>query len=584
MGSGKLAVIGGFRKYPESAPHGTNHAAFTSCNGLARWGGFAGIDVFIEHANRASIIGHESIGLALPEGLPARAFELKELVFCLGQYDAIYAPGTAWLECVPYALRPIGDLCPIIGEIDCSHHKGTWQYLLHPGLCGMIRSSDGLIFKSEATRRVHQRVWNHWRETLGFSVPFPNSIVIANPIEADKNAQDPAIRRRTRSLLGLRDDQVVFLTFNRIEPFTKGDAFSLLVAWSEIVRTHPAAVLLMCGAQSGDRLYVESLRTLAREMGVANHFVLLENPFELFQMARNALMSAADVFLHLSTGVEESAPLTVLQAMAHGLPPVVANWSGMVEQVQEGITGFVVPLLTTAAPESQARLFWGLESAAGNVIGSQMAIVAPGALHECVRGLASNRELRARVGAAARNFILEQRQPREASIARAAFMRQLAREAHERGECTTSNYPVHIDHLVSGLAPGSELSIANVFRLSRTQPRPCLEKWIAARFIPAANAILHELETGRKRLLEIVARIETSFGEGRSTSLADDCHSELSHHLRFIILRLVAGGFIEIVASKSPPKNLEMKQNGTSRKDDGKSPVRQTKPLSLQFQ
>ena len=570
MGIGKIAVIGGFRKYPESAPHGTNHAAFTSCNGIAKWGGFAEIDVFIEHANLASIAGHESIGLTLPEGVRTQAFELNDLVFCAGQYDAIYAPGTAWLECMPHAMRPVGDVCPVVSEIDCSHHKGTWHYLLHAGLGGLVKSSDGLIFKSEATRRVHQKVWNHWREIFALRIPFPNSLVSPNPIEADKNAHDPKLRRQTRDLLGVQEDQVVFLTFNRIEPFTKGDACSLLVAWSEIVQTTSSAVLLMCGAQASDRMYVESVRTLAREMGVSDNFILLHNPFELIHNARNALMSAADVFLHLSTGVEESAPLTVLQAMAHGLPPIVAGWSGMVEQVQKGVTGFVVPLVSTAAPEPQTRLFWGLESTAANIIGSQMAIVSPGPLIDCVRGLATNRELRTRVGAAAQTFILKHRQVRKASTERVAFVRHLAREARERNERAVVHVPVHLNHVVSELAPGSELSPATVVRLSPTKPRPSLEKWIAARFVTAANAILRIVETRRKTLLEIIDGIQGSFGTGDPASI--DCwNSELANQLRSVILRLVAGGFIEIVGTKPAPGIPEHSQKATARNGHAKS-------------
>lgn len=60
------------------------------------------------------------------------------------------------------------------------------------------------------------------------------------------------------------------------------------------------------------------------------------------------LMREADIFLQHSmtdpeTGDEEGLPVSILEAMAHGLPVVSTIHSGIPEAVQSGITGLLVP-------------------------------------------------------------------------------------------------------------------------------------------------------------------------------------------------------------------------------------------------
>ena len=44
----KLAIINGFLKLDESAPHGTNHAAFAICEAFTRCGAYSALDVFVD--------------------------------------------------------------------------------------------------------------------------------------------------------------------------------------------------------------------------------------------------------------------------------------------------------------------------------------------------------------------------------------------------------------------------------------------------------------------------------------------------------------------------------------------------------
>jgi glycosyltransferase involved in cell wall biosynthesis len=78
-------------------------------------------------------------------------------------------------------------------------------------------------------------------------------------------------------------------------------------------------------AAMADPDYVAHLRQLARETGAGNRSLVIDNPYDLFPDARASLMSAADVFVHPSTGIEEASPLAVHEAQAHSLPVIVTE-------------------------------------------------------------------------------------------------------------------------------------------------------------------------------------------------------------------------------------------------------------------
>ncbi len=58
------------------------------------------------------------------------------------------------------------------------------------------------------------------------------------------------------------------------------------------------------------------------------------------------LYGAADVFLSLSDNIQETFGLTVVEALAAGLPVVASDWDGYKALVRDGISGYLVPTRT----------------------------------------------------------------------------------------------------------------------------------------------------------------------------------------------------------------------------------------------
>src|SRR5262249_54052473 len=162
----RLAILGGFLRFPPAAPHGTNHAGYNCCVALARSGRFKEIHDFYEEAERLKFYGGNGVGrLDLPREPPIHILDHSPLPFTGGAYQAIYAPGEL-LNTVSYALRPADDWVPIVCDIACAHNQRQWMNLFVAAATGALRSGDGLVYASSAARNLFERAWDDWCERL----------------------------------------------------------------------------------------------------------------------------------------------------------------------------------------------------------------------------------------------------------------------------------------------------------------------------------------------------------------------------------------------------------------------------------
>jgi glycosyltransferase involved in cell wall biosynthesis len=239
-------------------------------------------------------------------------------------------------------------------EIGTAHYPQQWTNLFLSAWNGTMRATDGFIFKARAAEKLYREVWREWGSRTGL-LPFPRATVIANGIDLGANSHSESLRSETRRQLGLGPRDVAFLTFSRLAPGTKGDYRALLFLWKRLVERSPNAILVLSG-KGFDRGFLLHLRTSARQAGLGNNLIMAEDPFEVWPDARDRLMSAADVFLHLSTGAEEVCPNSVLEAMAFGLPVVASHWAGLPELVADGENGFLIPTLLSEPPPALQRM------------------------------------------------------------------------------------------------------------------------------------------------------------------------------------------------------------------------------------
>jgi glycosyltransferase involved in cell wall biosynthesis len=148
-------------------------------------------------------------------------------------------------------------------------------------------------------------------------------------------------RLEARSQLGLPAGSFIVGIVARLTGLKGHDL--LINVFARIVSKMPGAVLLIVGDGGGR----PALRSQIQKLGLERQVLLMG--------ARNdvpAILAAMDVFCLPSES--EGMPMTVLEAMAAGLPVVASNVGGIPEIVQEGRTGLMVP--PGASEELEAAL------------------------------------------------------------------------------------------------------------------------------------------------------------------------------------------------------------------------------------
>ena len=159
-------------------------------------------------------------------------------------------------------------------------------------------------------------------------VRIPNAIDLGrfHPVsEAEQHAL-----RRSLSLPAGRD---LVLYAGRLSR-AKGIAM-LIEAWPQILAQHPDLVLVMVGSGQGSWDDCEAQVTrFVREHGLADRVIFTGQSEQVWQY-----MQVADVFV--SPSEYEGFGLTVVEAMASGLPTVVTSVGVAPELIEQGVNGFL---------------------------------------------------------------------------------------------------------------------------------------------------------------------------------------------------------------------------------------------------
>jgi glycosyltransferase involved in cell wall biosynthesis len=215
-----------------------------------------------------------------------------------GRYDVvhthlyrsqIYARPAARLAGTPVVLTTEHS----IGETHIERRKMT------AGVRGLYLASE--LF-SDATIAVSSIV----RERLiRWGVPARKITVIPNGLDTAALAFDPAVRQRVRKQFGIPPDTYVIGSLGRLDPNKRID----LVVEAALPVLGDGCKILVIG-RGEDQARVEA--AVAR-LGAADHVI-----FGGFQSDTAAMMSAFD--LYVAASVQETFGLSVLEAMASGLP------------------------------------------------------------------------------------------------------------------------------------------------------------------------------------------------------------------------------------------------------------------------
>ena len=162
--------------------------------------------------------------------------------------------------------------------------------------------------------------------TREFDIPAELIEIVPNGVRMPRPTQ--GLRERTRATWGVDQASRVWLCVARLEPEKGIDV--LLQAWKLLPAPRPRLVIV------GDGSLRTALEQAARELGLEGD-VCFAGP----SPDARSLYQAADGFVLCSR--KEGMPVTLLEAMAAGLPCVVTDVGGVQEATERGQAARVVP-------------------------------------------------------------------------------------------------------------------------------------------------------------------------------------------------------------------------------------------------
>jgi glycosyltransferase involved in cell wall biosynthesis len=247
----------------------------------------------------------------------------------------------SWIKAFPWQAPAAAFLAGV-------HRRFAIQHLIPPpppppvegkSLVNRLRRLVGgrarYLFKVNLTGRLSKKtvcVSNAVRDSIVQDYRFPRrkTVTIHNGVSTSKFAQCDCSADAIRNRFNIGLDDFLLVCAARLSPEKGVDI--LLHAVSRVLRQGVSCKCIILG----DGPLKGKLLQEANSLGLWDHVF-----FEGFQKDVRPYLQAASAFI--LTSHLEGLPLSVLEAMASGLPSIVTDVGGTSEAVKDQVTGLVIP-------------------------------------------------------------------------------------------------------------------------------------------------------------------------------------------------------------------------------------------------
>jgi len=173
------------------------------------------------------------------------------------------------------------------------------------------------------------------RDAAATLMPGREQHAIEIPSMVDLALFDPARRAEKRASIGIAENQVLIGWVGRLDP--KKNVEQFLEAASITCAIHNGARFIVVGGPDAFMPdYADQLKALAGQYGLGNRLQFLGDRNDIPD-----LLSAFDIFVWLSRG--EGMPHVIAEAGAAALPVIATPDNGVMQQIEDGISGLFVP-------------------------------------------------------------------------------------------------------------------------------------------------------------------------------------------------------------------------------------------------
>lgn len=243
---------------------------------------------------------------------------------------------------------------PITGVTHSLDDPALYGKFLHL-LLARPQPYDAIICSSQCAANLLQKTFAGLRENLkqayGADLPEPPQLVRI-PLGVADREFEPGAKAEARARLGIPRDRFLLLHLARFSPRRKMDLAPFLEALAGLkarpVSAEPLPDWQLILAGAGKKADLELVQSMIARFGLEREVTTAANVSE---ERKRLLLQAADVFCSLVDNHQETFGLTLLEAMAHGLPIIASDFDGYKELVSHGQTGFLIPTYGSSCAE-----------------------------------------------------------------------------------------------------------------------------------------------------------------------------------------------------------------------------------------
>lgn len=252
------------------------------------------------------------------------------------------------------------------------------------------KSYDCIVCTSNCAKDLLTLAFEDIREafarSFGGRLPQPPEMVQI-PLGLSDRSFQVRDRRQCRDELKIPANHCLMLSLARFSPRQKMDLSPLLetIQWLRKHGSLPAFTLILAGA--GKPADLDLARSMVDHLQLQD-CVRIEGNISFEK--KTTLYSAADIFISLSDNFQETFGLTILEAMAHGLPIIASDFNGYKELVDDGRTGFLVPSYGSVDQDPWDQALGVLDPSSARFYLAQKIAVDMSALAQALVELGSN--------------------------------------------------------------------------------------------------------------------------------------------------------------------------------------------------
>lgn len=251
--------------------------------------------------------------------------------------DLILISSSPELQYLAWLREIIQTNAPVIGfaHTVLSHFWTRW---FTNSMGAYLQPYDSMVCSTMAAKKAFENIFESLpSESKPWPrIPFRMPVI---PLGIDLCEFSRSDRSAARTDLCISSTTTALLFLGRISANSKCDLVPLLLAFARLVASNRDICLIIAGDSTEDSNWPR-IESIIDELNLKAFVRMMKNvPSDL----KLRLYCAADIFVSPSDNLQESFGITIIEAMAAGLPVVASDWNGYKELVVHNKTGFLVP-------------------------------------------------------------------------------------------------------------------------------------------------------------------------------------------------------------------------------------------------